>query len=157
MTAASLCPSTIFDEIPLVTRSSSYSSAVISGLEDLDDENDWALTALEGVAEPVLEKNLEMVIDSLEEYYKDMGKYLNYTRNNSRYKAQLAQFMAKRKQETMTAQIERRHPAAHGAVAPGQPPYHEADGHVLQADERLCGLEAREAVLRRGDEEIKRN
>ena len=99
MAAAHVSHSNIFEELPITIRNAHYINGILWELDPMlseDTQNQWHFEALDLVSEPILEKNLEMAIDSLEEYYQDMGKYGYYMRNMARYKTQLSQYLQKR-------------------------------------------------------------
>lgn len=100
MVAAQVSHSNIFEELPVTIRNAHYINGIMWELESAaassPTQDHWQFESLDLVTEPILERNLEMAIDSLEEYYQDMGKYGYYMRNMARYKTQLAQHQQKR-------------------------------------------------------------
>eukprot|EP00160_Parvularia_atlantis_P016200 Unigene5015_Nuclearia_a/m.15379 Unigene5015_Nuclearia_a/g.15379 ORF Unigene5015_Nuclearia_a/g.15379 Unigene5015_Nuclearia_a/m.15379 type:complete len:338 (-) Unigene5015_Nuclearia_a:32-1045(-) len=95
--ASGLTRESVFEEIPIVTRNSLMVNALMTQLEDtlLPASFDH----LELTNEPYIEKNLEFMIECVEEISQEQTKYQYYQRNVARLQQQLQLALQKRKYE----------------------------------------------------------
>jgi translation initiation factor 3 subunit H len=93
----------IFEEVPIHLRSSSLANAALYELEDsqLWDPKASVFDSLDLSTNPFLEKNLEFLIEYLDDLSVEQNRFQYYQRNLQRQQAQLALWLQRRRAENM--------------------------------------------------------
>jgi len=96
---AGVCAEDIFEELPIQVRNSNLIKAF---LLQMDDSQKTPTADVEGgnlTSNPYLEKNLECLIDSIEDLAQESARFQYYQRASGRHAAQQSGLVAKRKAE----------------------------------------------------------
>merc|ERR1712086_634842 len=93
---AGVCADDIFEELPIKVRNSNLIRAF---LLQLDEEMPQRSGAVENTSNHFLEKNLECLIDSIDDLGQESARFQYYQRALGRHSAQQSGILAKRKQE----------------------------------------------------------
>merc|ERR1712086_523935 len=96
---AGVCAEDIFEELPIKVRNSNLIRAF---LLQLDEEMPQRSGAVENTSNHFLEKNLECLIDSIDDLSQESAGFQYYQRALGRHTAQQSGLLAKRKQENET-------------------------------------------------------
>eukprot|EP00128_Syssomonas_multiformis_P008900 Colp12_sorted_trinity150504_noHs@17861 len=95
---ANLSFDTVFEEIPVVVKNSSLVNALLYEVEALSKPED-SFDKLDLGSTAFMEKNLEMMIECIEELSNEQQKYQYYLRNVSRALQQQNQYIQRKKLE----------------------------------------------------------
>eukprot|EP01102_Stenamoeba_stenopodia_P002380 TRINITY_DN121_c0_g1_i1.p1 TRINITY_DN121_c0_g1~~TRINITY_DN121_c0_g1_i1.p1 ORF type:complete len:349 (+),score=97.74 TRINITY_DN121_c0_g1_i1:209-1255(+) len=93
----------IFEEVPIQLRNSNLSNAALYELEDspLWDPKANIFDSLDLSTNPFLEKNLEFLIEYIDDLSVEQNRFQYYQRNVQRQQAQLALWLQKRRAENI--------------------------------------------------------
>jgi len=91
----------IFEEIPIKIHNSYLVEAFLYELEEKGIASDSYYQRLDLSTNPFLEKNLEFLIECLEDLTQEQGKFQYYQRNLQKQQYQQAQWLQKRKAENI--------------------------------------------------------
>jgi len=95
---AGVCAEDIFEELPIQVRNSNLIKAFLLQMEDTPKRPPADVEA--GItSNPFLEKNLECLIDSIEDLAQESARFQYYQRASGRHSAQQSAALAKRKAE----------------------------------------------------------
>jgi len=100
--------SEIFEEVPIVIRNSNLVNACLYELEHsrLIDVNSTPFEVLDLSTNSFLEKNLESLIDTIDDLTKEQANFNYYQRNLAKQQAQIHAYRAKRKQARQAGEEE---------------------------------------------------
>jgi len=97
----------IFEEIPITIRNYHLVSAFLAELEETGSkiQNDSVIAALDLSSNPFLEKNMEALLECMDDLGSEQLKFQYYQRNIQRQQAQQAAWLQKRKAENLARKL----------------------------------------------------
>merc|ERR1711871_1165692 len=96
---AGVCAEDIFEELPIQVRNSNLIRAFLLQMDDSEQKKPLADAEGDVTSNPFLEKNLEYLIDSIDDLAQESSRFQYYQRALGRHSAQQSGILAKRKQE----------------------------------------------------------
>jgi len=96
---AGVCAEDIFEELPIQVRNSNLIRAFLLQMDDSEQKKPMADAEGDVTSNPFLEKNLEYLIDSIDDLAQESSRFQYYQRALGRHSAQQSGILAKRKQE----------------------------------------------------------
>jgi len=114
---AGVCADDIFEELPIQVRNSNLIRAFLLQLDtELPKRSAGEDSA---TANPFLEKNLECMIDSIDDLSQESGRFQYYQRALGRHTAMQSSLLAKRKQENENRRRQGLHPLSDDDITSG--------------------------------------
>ena len=85
----------MFEEVPVVVKSSHLVNAMLCEVEEQMPQEE-KYNFLDLATSSVMEKNLRLMMDSVDELVQDTNKFYNYQRQSAKHELNKKQFLAKR-------------------------------------------------------------
>jgi len=89
----------MFEEVPVMIKNSHLINSLLCEVEELSPSTDNKYNFLDLSASAYLEKNMRLLMDSVDDFVQDTNKFFNYQRQLAKQQQSKAAFLQKRAQE----------------------------------------------------------
>jgi len=87
---------TMFEEVPVMVKNSHLINSLLCEIDELSQSTDNRYNFLDLSASAFLEKNLRLMIESVDDFTQDTNKFFNYQRQLAKQQQSIAQYTQKR-------------------------------------------------------------